>query len=215
VYKKKKSKKITEVRSLVMNESEREYFLSLLDDHRKPYIQECLNFFPKVEINAFIKTEGDSEIAAYDAFKVMIEVKSNRKSNFCAAPKYPFLKNEGWYLIATTGQALVFVEHFNFDKELKEFKFDLRHEKAGIFALSIYLLSDCYFGMDIETSVKYEVKAARKFTEEEEQGESEEDQSFFSKMMQQIIPTQEEEVSDKEDNDEEEKKTNDGKTEAS
>jgi hypothetical protein len=57
----------------------------------------------------------------------MIEAKSNRKSNFCAAPKYPFLKNEGWYLIATNGQALVFVEHFNFDQQFKEFKFDLRH----------------------------------------------------------------------------------------
>ena len=128
----------------------------------------------------------------------MIEAKSNRKGNFCASSKYAFLKNEGWYLIVTNGQALVFVEHFNFDQDFKEFKFDLRQEKQGLYSLSIYLLSDCYFGLDIETTVKYEVKPARKFTEEEpEHAESEEDQSFFSKMMQQIIPTQEEEVSDK------------------
>lgn len=62
-----------------------------------------------MELNAFIKTEGDSEIAVFDAFKVMLEAKSNRKSNFCAAPSYPFLKNEGWYLIATNGQAVVFL----------------------------------------------------------------------------------------------------------
>ena len=137
--------------------------MSLLDDHRKPYIEECMNYYPRVESNAFIKTENDSEIAAFDALKVMIEAKSNRKSNFCSAPNYPFIKNEGWYLIVTNGQALVFVEHFNFDQEIKEFKFDLRQEKQGLYSLSIYLLSDCYLGIDIESSVKYEVKPARKF----------------------------------------------------
>lgn len=39
VYKKKKSKKITELRTLINQESEREYFLSLLDEHRRGYIQ--------------------------------------------------------------------------------------------------------------------------------------------------------------------------------
>jgi len=46
----------------------------------------------------------------------MMEAKSNRKSNFCAAHNYPFLKMEGWYLIATNGQGIVFLEHFSFDQ---------------------------------------------------------------------------------------------------
>lgn len=74
---------------------------------------------------------------------------------------------------------------------MKEFKFDLRNEKPGQYSLSIYLISDCYYGLDIETSVKYEVKPPRKHHEEEvDKHEGEEDQSFFSKMMQQIIPSQ-------------------------
>jgi hypothetical protein len=79
----------------------------------------------------------------------MLEAKASRKGNFCAAHNYPFLKNEGWYLIATNGEAIVFLEHFTFDQEIKEFKFDLRHEKQGQYSLSIYLISDCYFGLDI------------------------------------------------------------------
>jgi len=58
------------------------------------------------------------------------------------------------------------MEHFNFDELFREFKFDYRHEKAGTFSLNVYLLSDCYYGLDIETSVKYDVKPPRKFIEE-------------------------------------------------
>lgn len=97
----------------------------------------------------------------------MIEAKSSRKSNFCAAHNYPYLKNEGWYLVVANGQSIVFFEHFNFDQEFKEFKVECRQDKPGTYSLSIYLYSDCYYGLDIESSVKYEVKPPRKFEEEE------------------------------------------------
>jgi transcription initiation factor IIE alpha subunit len=48
VLKKKKNKKITELRTLLNIEAEREYFLNLLDDNRKTYIKECLEYYPKI-----------------------------------------------------------------------------------------------------------------------------------------------------------------------
>jgi hypothetical protein len=39
-------------------------------------------------------------IALGDSIEVMVMIKSNRKSSFCATHSYPFLKKEGWYMIA-------------------------------------------------------------------------------------------------------------------
>ena len=90
----------------------------------------------------------------------MINIKSNRQSSFCSAVNYPFLKKEGWHLIVSDNPASLVVihhEYFTFDELLKTFKITYRQEKQGKYALNVILMSDCYFGLDIEKDFKYEV----------------------------------------------------------
>lgn len=63
-------------------------------------------------------------------------------------------------------------------------------------------MSDCYFGLDIEKDVKYEVGVAKKIIEQTVENEVEEE-SYIRKLLN-FTTQDEEEVSDKED--EEDKK---------
>ena len=54
-----------------------------------------------------------------DNIEVIVEMKSNRKSNFCNAVKYPFLKMEGWWLLVLDKNNVVYLEHFSFEKDEK------------------------------------------------------------------------------------------------
>jgi hypothetical protein len=50
-----------------------------------------------------------------DNIEVIVNLKSNRKSNFCNAVHYPFLKMEGWWLMVTDRNYVVHLEHFGFE----------------------------------------------------------------------------------------------------
>lgn len=59
--------------------------------------------------------------------------------------------------------------------------------------LTIKILSDCYFGMDIETKIKYEVGNERKIAKEEKSEIDElAGQSFMERMMSSLKPPEEE-----------------------
>jgi hypothetical protein len=55
-------------------------------------------------------------LTALDVFQIIIDVKANRKSSFCSSPTYPFLKVEGWYVIAVSNNSILFMEHFTFEE---------------------------------------------------------------------------------------------------
>lgn len=66
----------------------------------------------------------------------MIELKSQRIGSFCFSVSYPFLKQEGWYIIAVDNNTVLFMENFNFDKPTQEFKFKRRpHDKIGEYSV--------------------------------------------------------------------------------
>lgn len=137
-----------------------------------------------------------------DNIEVIVEMKSNRKSNFCNAVKYPFLKMEGWWLMVLDKNNVVYLEHFSFEKDEKyESKFSRgMYREAGSYSLTVKLFSDCYFGLDIERVVKFTVGQPKKVTETVEPEEKEEeDQSIFDKVMKSFMPQEEEELSDRED----------------
>jgi hypothetical protein len=59
-------------------------------------------------------------------------------------------------------------------------------------------MSDCYFGLDIDRDIKYEVTAMKSHrVEHEPEHNDTEDKSYFRKMMDSMMPQEEEEVSDK------------------
>lgn len=145
--------------------------------------------------------DDENNIGAGDFFQLIITVKSNRTSNFCSASTYPFLKMEGWHIIVSDSLSPVVLlyESFNFDETTKTFKVTYRQEKQGKYAISINVMSDCYFGLDIEKDLKYEVGAAKKIIEDNSADNEVEEESYIRKIFKSLTPEEEEEVSDKED----------------
>lgn len=96
-------------------------------------------------------------------------------SNFCSAVTYPFLKMEGWHLVVSDSNSpcIIFHEFFNFDELSKSFKVTYRQEKQGKYSLNISVMSDCYFGLDIEKDFKYEVTTAKEHRHAKEHEEEE------------------------------------------
>lgn len=203
IFKKKKQRKVTDLASLIAKPEEREFLLGLLEPHRAAYIKECIEYFPTLDLQSEVRVDEEVGIGAGDFFTVALTVTSNRTGSFCSAPTYPFLKNEGWHILVSdaAGQYLIFHEFFTFDTPTKSFKVNYRQEKQGKYALSVQILSDCYFGLDLERDVKYEVGPARKIVEEKEnEGEDKEEESYIRKIFNSLVPQEEEEVSDEEDN---------------
>ena len=71
---------------------------------------------------------------------------------------------EGWYIVITEGNHVVHLEHFSFDTSTEyEVKFNRGpYQKAGNYSLNVHVLSDCYYGLDVERIAKFEIGQARK-----------------------------------------------------
>jgi hypothetical protein len=140
------------------------------------------------------KVDDENNIGAGDFFQVTITVKANRKSNFCSAPSYPFLKMEGWHIIVSdsVSPVVLLYEFFAFDETTKTFKVTYRQEKQGKYAISINVMSDCYFGLDIEKDLKYEVGAAKKMAEDTAVDNEVEEESYIRKIFKSLTPEEEE-----------------------
>lgn len=124
-------------------------------------------------MEVILHTAGDKDLTTMDIMECIIELKADRKKSFCSAYNYPFLKVEGWYVIVSEGVNVVHLEHFNFDDEKHEIKFNKRPQgQPGSYALTIRLMSDCYIGLDIEKEIKYEIQQAKKEKAKEEKDEN-------------------------------------------
>ena len=71
---------------------------------------------------------------------------------------------EGWYVIITDGNNVVYLQHFSFESGTEyEVKFQRGpYYKPGNYNLNIHVLSDCYYGLDLERLAKFEIGAPRK-----------------------------------------------------
>lgn len=67
-------------------------------------------------MDALVHTAGDKDITTMDNIEVIVNIKSNRKSNFCNAVRYPFLKMEGWWLMVSDKNYVIHLEQFSFDR---------------------------------------------------------------------------------------------------
>ena len=73
-----------------------------------------LNYIPHIEVDTIAHVVGHEEISVNDIIEIIVTVKTNRKSNFCSSTNYPFLKQEGWYMIASENNYIISLEHFIF-----------------------------------------------------------------------------------------------------
>lgn len=101
-----------------------------------------------------------------DNIQVIVNLKSNRKSNFSNSMNYPFLKMEGWWIMVLDRNYVIALEHFSFNKSQKhEFKCARGiYPEPGNYSLTVKIFSDCYFGLDVEKIIKFTVGAAKKST---------------------------------------------------
>jgi hypothetical protein len=106
---------------------------------------------------------------------------------------------EGWHIIVSdsTSPVVLLYEFFTFDETTKTFKVTYRQERQGKYSITINVMSDSYFGLDVEKDLKYEVGVARKVVEDKAVDNEVEDESYIRKLFKSLTPEEEEEVSDK------------------
>ena len=96
-----------------------------------------------------------------------VKVVVNRKNPFdyVVSNKYPYLKEERWYLFIVMNKSLLYFNKFTFEGE-KSKEFVYNHPiylKAGVQDWRVCLLPDSYFGLDIDQQLKFDViKASKK-----------------------------------------------------
>jgi hypothetical protein len=102
-----------------------------------------------------------------DNIELMIKIKSNRGSSYCSSHRYPFLKMEGWWLMVLDKNLVVHLEQFSFNLDGKyETKFYRGlYREHGNYGLTVKVLSDCYYGLDVEQNVKFTVSNPKKVPE--------------------------------------------------
>lgn len=71
--------------------------------------------------------------------------------------------------MVTDRNYVVYLEHFGFENsEKSQVKFYRgNYRDPGNYSLNIKVFSDCYFGLDVEKTVKFTVKQAKKIETEE------------------------------------------------
>lgn len=63
-----------------------------------------------------------------------------------------------------------------------------RQERQGKYSITINVMSDCYFGLDVEKDLKYEVGVARKVVEDKVVDNEIEDESYIRKLFKSLTP---------------------------
>lgn len=98
---------------------------------------------------------------------------------------------EGWHIIVSDSGSIsiIFHEFFNFDETSKTFKITYRQEKQGKYSLNVNVMSDCYFGLDIDKDFKYEVTPMKAHRHEKDQEDEDlHEDSYIRKIFNSLVP---------------------------
>ncbi|VEV58948.1 translocation protein SEC63, putative [Plasmodium vinckei vinckei] len=125
-------------------------------------IKSFCTIVPDIKMNARILVEDETHIVKGDVASIYVQIdKTNLKekeaSGYIHAPYFPQPKFEEWWIIATYKGDDRILKHAhikNCEKTIEE-KLQFMVDKVGNLSVSIYLLSDCYFGCDKKLDLSF------------------------------------------------------------
>ncbi|EUD74247.1 translocation protein SEC63 [Plasmodium vinckei petteri] len=125
-------------------------------------IKSFCTIVPDIKMNARILVEDETHIVKGDVASIYVQIdrtnlKEKEASGYIHAPYFPQPKFEEWWIIATYKGDDRILKHAhikNCEKNIEE-KLQFMVDKVGNLSVSIYLLSDCYFGCDKKLDLSF------------------------------------------------------------
>lgn len=210
---KKRKQKVT-VQKLQTSEEELDKFLSLVDPARRDYIKTNVFMFPIVDCAVRVFTEDEQDLTDRDIVtcEIVLTRKNPNAFGFAVAPRYPFLKEESWYVILALEKRIIHFEKIAFDEPCKTVKYlHPKHLLAGQHTWRLFVMPDCYYGADISLPVSFTVlrEAAsqrqvpmlltQKFQAHPDDRKLEHTHSYLEQVMSSMNPQEDQQMSDDED----------------
>jgi len=160
-----------------MEDDDRVALLSMPPSQLADLARAC-NRYPNIEV-AF-EVEDEDEVAAGDSVTVIVNLERDAeeitKVPSVHAPRFPKVKEEGWWLIVGDAKAnsLLCIKRITLQLKAKV-KLEFVAPEAGEYAYTLYLMSDSYLGCDQELELPLKVAEAEDDDDEEEEEEDDED----------------------------------------
>lgn len=120
----KKIKSMTFPEFCKLSPDQRDQLGIYTNESEKKDIEECIKIFPIIEIKVEFYVDGEKEIAVGDfvTYKITVTQKNlaeGEKMGFIHSNKYPFLKQNNWYLLFVDLDEMNFmkIERLNFKEK--------------------------------------------------------------------------------------------------
>ncbi|GAW83395.1 translocation protein SEC63 [Plasmodium gonderi] len=125
-------------------------------------VKSFCNIVPDTKMTAEILVEDETHIVKGDVASIYVHIDrtnlhENEAAGYIHAPFFPQPKFEEWWIIATykgDDRILKYVHVKNCEKKIEE-KLQFMVDRVGNLCVSIYILSDCYFGCDKKLDIPF------------------------------------------------------------
>jgi len=160
---------------LEMEDDDRVALLGMSPSQLNDVARVC-NMYPSIELT--FEVEDADEVTAGDAVTVVVtlerEGEETTKVPSVHAPRFPKVKEEGWWLIVgdVKSNALLCIKRISLMLKAKV-KLEFTAPDAGEYAYTLYLMSDSYLGCDQEYELPLQVGEAEDDDDEEEEEDDE------------------------------------------
>ncbi|SBS90360.1 translocation protein SEC63, putative (SEC63), partial [Plasmodium malariae] len=129
--------------------------LAEMNDNQILDVKSFCNVVPDIKMTAEILVEDETHIVKGDVASIYIHIErtnlqEQEAAGYIHAPFFPQPKFEEWWIIATykgDDRILKYAHVKNCEKKIEE-KLQFMVDRVGNLSVSIFLLSDCYFGCD-------------------------------------------------------------------
>lgn len=131
-------------------------------DVQKQDVAKYLTVLPDIKVDAkvFVDDDEDSKVYEGDLCTIRVVITRNNlekgsKAGLVHAPRFPFPKQEGWWVILGTKEGkIVHIEKVGNPSRVVEHNIKFLAPRVGEYEFDLYVKSNAYVGLDQKTKVK-------------------------------------------------------------
>jgi translocation protein SEC63 len=154
-----KAASIVEYRAL---EDDQKKGMANFTDEQRQDVANYLKMLPDITVDAkvFVDDDEDSKVYEGDLCTIRVIITRNNlekgeKAGLVHAPRFPFPKQEGWWVILGTKEGkIVHIEKVGDPSRVVEHNIKFLAPRVGEYDFDLYVKSNAYVGLDQKTKVK-------------------------------------------------------------
>ena len=129
---------------------------------QKDDVFKCLKMLPDIEVDTKVFVDDDEDDKVYEGDLCTIRViltrnnlEKGEKAGLVHAPRFPFPKQEGWWIILGTKEGkIVHIEKVGNPSRVVEHNIKFLAPRTGEYEFDLFVKSNAYVGLDQQTKVK-------------------------------------------------------------